>query len=217
MPGRTLTPVFRYLRQLDAEANDRRAADADLLRRFIGSGDEFAFTILLQRHGPMVFGVCRRLLGNRLDAEDAFQATILVFLRKASTISSRETVGNWLYGVACRTALHTRTRNARRKAREQPMDDLAQPVSERKYENEDSYEWLLSHGRSARERRQRDQIFLVHVLELLRIARIQRADTHAERVQDRVPPCVGLSHWLEGRAHQLVVVERHGNGEANDG
>src|SRR2546423_15327716 len=77
--------------------------DADLLRRYVAARDEAAFAALVRRHGPMVFGVCRRSLGQVQDAEDAFQATFLVLARKAHTVRS-DGVGRWLYGVAVRVA-----------------------------------------------------------------------------------------------------------------
>src|SRR5207247_2524100 len=77
-----------------------------------------AFEALVQRHGPMVLGVCRRLLPNPHDAEDAFQATFLVFVKKAATIARRELLGNWLYGVAYQTARAARAAVGRRRAKE---------------------------------------------------------------------------------------------------
>lgn len=79
--------------------------DGQLLETFIQRRDEAAFEALLDLHGPMVLGVCRRVLGNHHDAEEAFQATFLVLSRKAASIMPRNRVGNWLYGVAYRTAL----------------------------------------------------------------------------------------------------------------
>jgi RNA polymerase sigma factor (sigma-70 family) len=82
--------------------------DGELLSRFIDERDEAAFESLLLRHGAMVLGVCRRILRGEADAHDAFQATFLVFLRKAGSIQPRAMVGNWLYGVARRTSLKAR-------------------------------------------------------------------------------------------------------------
>jgi RNA polymerase sigma-70 factor (ECF subfamily) len=97
-------------------------SDEELLGRFVARRDEAAeaaFAALVERHGPMVLGVCRRVLGDRHEAEDAFQATFLVLTRKASSIARRQQLANWLFGVACRTALGARAREMRRKAREQ--------------------------------------------------------------------------------------------------
>ena len=112
------SPVLRLIRRMarprDACADD----DALLLQRFVARRDEAAFAALVQRHGPMVLGVCRRLLGHEQDAEDAFQATFLVLVRKGGSIVPRENVGNWLYGVACRTALKAKSQAAQRMSRE---------------------------------------------------------------------------------------------------
>src|SRR5438309_470748 len=110
-----MNTILRHLRRAALGVG---LSDGELLDHFVGCREEAAFELLLQRHGPMVLGVCRRLLGNRHDAEDAFQATFLVLVRKAAAIRSRETVGHWLYGVACRTALRARAMNAKRRAKE---------------------------------------------------------------------------------------------------
>jgi RNA polymerase sigma factor (sigma-70 family) len=93
-------------------------SDAELLDRFVRQRDEAAFTALVARHGPMVFGVCRRLLRQTQDAEDAFQATFLVLVRKAANIGKRELLGHWLYGVALRVAARARLLASKRQARE---------------------------------------------------------------------------------------------------
>jgi RNA polymerase sigma factor (sigma-70 family) len=93
--------------------------DAVLLERFLAGNEETAFQALLRRHGPMVLGVCRRILCDAHDADDAFQATFLVLVRKASSILPRSQVGPWLYGVARRTALKVRSSAARRCRAEQ--------------------------------------------------------------------------------------------------
>jgi RNA polymerase sigma factor (sigma-70 family) len=95
--------------------------DGQLLERFLHARDEAAFEELVRRHGPMVLGVCRRVLHNVDDAEDAFQATFLVLARKASSIITRETVGSWLYGVAFRTSQKARALAARRRVKECQM------------------------------------------------------------------------------------------------
>jgi RNA polymerase sigma factor (sigma-70 family) len=94
------------------------ASDKVLLDRFVASRDESAFASFLRRHGPMVLGVCRRVLGHAHDAEDAFQATFLVLARQASRISRRGSPGSWLYGVAYRVSLRARRTMSRRQIHE---------------------------------------------------------------------------------------------------
>jgi RNA polymerase sigma factor (sigma-70 family) len=98
--------------------------DAELLERFRRHRDEAAFEALVRRHGPMVLAVCRRVLGSVHDAEDAFQATFLVLVRKAGSVGQPELLANWLYGVAHRTALEARSRAARRGARERQLQTM---------------------------------------------------------------------------------------------
>jgi RNA polymerase sigma factor (sigma-70 family) len=111
----------RVLRRLGAAALARDGGgltDGELLGHFVVHRDGAAFEALVRRHGPMVQGVCRRLLNCRHDAEDAFQATFLVLVRKAASVVPRELVGNWLYGVAYRTALEARATRQRRRSKE---------------------------------------------------------------------------------------------------
>jgi RNA polymerase sigma factor (sigma-70 family) len=117
-----LTTVLAQLRQAD-----RGPTDGQLLTRFVAARDEGSFASLVRRHGPMVLGVCHRILHDFHEAEDAFQATFLVLARKAATVVRRESVGCWLYGTAYRTAMEARTMSARRRAREKPMPDLPHP------------------------------------------------------------------------------------------
>ena len=99
--------------------------DRQLLESFVTHHNAAAFEVLVRRHGPMVLGVCRRILRHAQDAEDAFQATFLVLVRNGSSLRQRMRSGNWLYGVAYRTALQARRRSARRRRKEAevpPMD-----------------------------------------------------------------------------------------------
>src|SRR5438876_2514624 len=113
--------VLRQIRRAALLQEEGDLADGQLLDHFLAHHDETAFEALVRRHGPMVMGVCRRVLRNSHDAEDAFQATFLVLVRKAASVVPREMVGNWLYGVAYRTALGARTACARRRAKEREM------------------------------------------------------------------------------------------------
>jgi RNA polymerase sigma factor (sigma-70 family) len=109
--------VFHCIRTVALRQQDG-LTDGNLLDLYVQQKDEAAFEALVRRHGPMVLGVCRRILGNGHDAEDAFQATFLVLVRKAASIRPSGMVGNWLYGVAQRTALEARRSAARRRAKE---------------------------------------------------------------------------------------------------
>jgi len=99
-------------------------SDGQLLEWFVSQREEGAFAALVRRHGPMVLSVCRRVLRNSHDAEDAFQATFLVLAEKAPRLRQPELLANWLYGVAYRTALHARQRASRRSEREREAATL---------------------------------------------------------------------------------------------
>jgi RND family efflux transporter MFP subunit len=108
--------ILSRIRRMTAEVGG--ASDAQLLDRFAAHRDEAAFELLLWRHARLVFGVCLRVLHDRHEAEDAFQATFLALARHADRIARREAVAAWLHKVACRIALTARGRRARRDARE---------------------------------------------------------------------------------------------------
>jgi RNA polymerase sigma factor (sigma-70 family) len=125
-----LSTIGQQLRSALRVRDTSDQSDGKLLQSFIDHRDEAAMEALVRRHGPMVLGVCRRVLGATHDADDAFQATFLVLVRKAASVVPREMVGNWLHGVAYRTSLEARTRNARRRAKERPVTDMPQPHAE---------------------------------------------------------------------------------------
>ncbi len=119
----SIMPALR--RVVLAGAADR--TDGQLLGAFVAERDADAFGLLVRRHGPMVLGVCRRVIGDPTTAEDAFQAVFLVLARRAAAVRPREQVGNWLYGVAYRTALKARAVLARRRSREKQVDVMPEP------------------------------------------------------------------------------------------
>src|SRR6266404_7447911 len=116
----------RVLLQLQRRVNDPCLPDdSQLLAAFAGQRDADAFALLVRRHGPMVHGVCRRWLPNSADVEDAFQATFLVLVRRAGSISRPQQLANWLHGVAWRTARNLRTRVLRQQLRRDTNFDLS--------------------------------------------------------------------------------------------
>lgn len=124
--GRT---VVQALRRGLALTEDVSASDTTLLREFRTSRDEAAFAALVRRHGPMVMEVCRRILGQQADADDAFQAVFLLLARKADQISRPELLAPWLHGVALRTAWAARRRLRRQRTLEAPLAEGLQATS----------------------------------------------------------------------------------------
>ncbi|HYH65112.1 MAG TPA: sigma-70 family RNA polymerase sigma factor [Urbifossiella sp.] len=118
-----MTPLAALFRR---SATDPRA-DGPLLAAFADHRDEPAFAELVRRHGPLVWGACRRALPDPADAEDAFQATFLVLVRRARRLTGAATVGPWLLKVAALTARNARRKNARRLARTAPLSDVPDP------------------------------------------------------------------------------------------
>jgi RNA polymerase sigma factor (sigma-70 family) len=121
MAKQSLNRVLQHLHKMAAVQTDRGLSDRELLDRFIGARDESAFTVLIERHGPMTLGVCRRALANSHDAEDACQATFLVLARNAAAVRKKASLGSWLHGVACRVAARLKRDHARRTRRERKI------------------------------------------------------------------------------------------------
>jgi RNA polymerase sigma factor (sigma-70 family) len=120
--------VIQRLRRMALLQDGAGPTDRQLLEDYLGRGDPAALAALVRRHAPMVWGVCRRVLPNHHDAEDAFQATFLVLVRKAASIASRELFANWMYGVARQTALNARVTAARRRGRERQVANMPEPA-----------------------------------------------------------------------------------------
>ncbi|MCI0455427.1 MAG: sigma-70 family RNA polymerase sigma factor, partial [Gemmataceae bacterium] len=125
--------LLQHIRRLASGDATAGSSDTELLRHFLGQGDEAAFTALVRRHGPMVWQVCLSALGQREDAEDVFQATFLVLARKAGSVRKPESLACWLHGVALSLARKVRGRNLRPRPAAgealdrvpaRPMDDL---------------------------------------------------------------------------------------------
>jgi RNA polymerase sigma factor (sigma-70 family) len=118
MDNRRLETVLHHLRKLICPAAVTSLSDGELLERFVSQHDQAAFELLVRRHGGLVWNLCRRLLGNAADADDAFQATFLVLVRRAASLDRRGSVAGWLYGVAYRIAVRARANGARGRWRE---------------------------------------------------------------------------------------------------
>jgi RNA polymerase sigma factor (sigma-70 family) len=130
MSSGQLHSVMRQIRRAAGCERDE-PTDGQLLTRYLVQREQTAFEELVRRHGPMVLGVCRRVLGKVQDAEDAFQATFLVLVRKAQSIRDTRLLGNWLYGVAYRTAMKARGMDSRRRVREREAEELRHSDHER--------------------------------------------------------------------------------------
>src|SRR5262245_8831582 len=140
MPSRRTSSVLGHIRKVAAAQLARDLPDRNLLEAFVARRDEAGFAALVRRHGPMVLGLCRRILGNEQDAEDAMQATFLVLSRQAHSLRPEKSLVGWLYSVAYRTAQKARVAAARRRRHErlcpgrQVDDPLAQLTLREGYE-----------------------------------------------------------------------------------
>jgi RNA polymerase sigma factor (sigma-70 family) len=128
--GSSSGALFYQLERLFGQGTSLGSTEGELLERFVTGRDEAAFEALVARHGPMVLGVCRQLLRDPNDVDDAFQATFLVLVRKAGTLRRCDLLGNWLYGVAYRVAARARATSARRMARIASGHDAADSLAD---------------------------------------------------------------------------------------
>jgi len=195
--------------------------DAQLLERFLQERDEAAFELLMWRHGPMVFGVCRRVLHHQQDAEDAFQATFLTLARKAGSIGKRESLGGWLYMVAYRIALRARSRGTRRGHMEKPLDEL--PIDPRSSDPADVTAWrelrrLLDVELSQVPEKYRTAFILCHLegktceeaAEHLGCPR-GTIQSRVGRARERLRKRLTLRGWMPGSSSLVHLLEEHGS------
>src|SRR5262249_8803676 len=124
---KSLGRVLQHVCKFAAVQGARELDDRELLERFVAGKDEAAFAVLVERHGPMILGVCRRVLGSAHDAEDACQASFLVLAQKAASIRRTSSLSSWLHGVAARVAANLKRDRLRRSRREQESQGPAPP------------------------------------------------------------------------------------------
>ncbi len=130
MPTSSLSErLIGPLRRMAAAGDPRPRSDGELLAAFVRTHDAAAFEALVRRHGPMVFGVCRRVVRHTATAEDAFQAVFVVLARRAAAVRPGEQVANFLFGVAFRTAVKAKGRLARLRSREKQVDAMPEPAA----------------------------------------------------------------------------------------
>src|SRR5438552_3030617 len=134
--------VVEHLRKTVLRREEDTLSDGQLLDRFLENRDDVAFAVLVRRHGPMVWRVCRRIVGQPADAEDAFQATFLILVRKAAAVKPREAVGNWLYGVARHTALKARAACTRVRSREKQVASMPESAEESRDDRDELHKLL---------------------------------------------------------------------------
>src|SRR5262245_9246960 len=127
MPTGHMSEVIRHLRAAVVPRDSAGSTDTQMLEDHVARSGDAALAAPVRRHGPMVWGVSRRLLHHH-DAEDALQATFLVLVRRASSITHPALLANWLHGVAHQTALKARATAARRGARERQVTEMPEPA-----------------------------------------------------------------------------------------
>jgi RNA polymerase sigma factor (sigma-70 family) len=142
MTASRISTVIQHLRRAVLPREGVGPTDGELLENFVSRRDEAALAALVRRHGLMVWGVCRRILRDYHDAEDASQATFLVLVRKAASVRPRELVANWLYGVAHQTALKARATRTRRAGRERQVATMPEPAAKDTDRWRDLQPWL---------------------------------------------------------------------------
>jgi RNA polymerase sigma factor (sigma-70 family) len=157
----TSSPILHMLRRIVEDRGIRALPDRDLLQMFSDRQDQSAFEVMLRRHGPMFLSVCRAVLGTDASAEDAFQATFIVLVRKASSIRNRASLASWLHGVAYRTALKARVQTATRQKYEARTPEI-QPSAD------DSLTWrevrqVLHEELNKLPKRYREPLVLFHL------------------------------------------------------
>jgi RNA polymerase sigma factor (sigma-70 family) len=157
-----LSNVLRHVRRAALAFDRAERTDGQLLDRFVRLREEAAFAALVRRHGPMVLGVCRRVLGNAHDAEDAFQATFLVLARRAASVARPDLLGNWLYGVAHRTALEARAVVGRRGRRERQVPEMPEQAAREGHTDRD-WRPLLDEELAELPDRYREAVVLCHL------------------------------------------------------
>ncbi len=127
--GSTVVPDYERLLEPGTVAG---LTERQVIARFVESGDPVAFEAIIRRHGPMVFSLCRQLLHDANDADDAFQATFLILVSKARTLRQPDRLGPWLYGVACRVARRARLQSRpQQPALDRPAPGATCPIEER--------------------------------------------------------------------------------------
>ena len=136
---RSIQTILEHIQRRLRPSLSGVVSDAELLERFLKDHDEAAFELMMWRHGPMVYGVCQRVLRQTQDAEDAFQAAFLMLARKADSIGKRDSVSGWLYTVAYRIALRAKARSGRRNQVEKPLEEL--PIDEKSQDPADLSAW----------------------------------------------------------------------------